>query len=447
VVAIVALASALALTLMWRLSPTRDAGLRESVLPVSRANGDSAVAVARAMGQLLVREADAGMWPVVSMTFPRVPSAGVRGVLSAARVAGMPVRWRDSTGMRELVLDVSALPLARPASMVVAHAQMRPSADSMALVIRDDGGVLDSASLNARSLRLRAVRLQGRVHADVMRRGTRVARASAAVPAVPEVRRVLIAARVGWESKFVMAALEETGWNVDGTFAVSPTARVQVGTPAVSDTARYSALIVLDSGVATAREVMRFTGQGGGVLVAGDAMRDPQMLSLMPARVSDDRPAIAGALLTDQPRRGLRAFHLRAAATAAVIEREGTEPVVVAARRGVGRIAVSGFRETWRWRMEGRDESADAHRQWWSDLVGLVAFSTDTVRALHGSRWPGDVAPMADLIARIGAPSVVAAPMTTARAASASRVLWLLVALATVALLTEWTLRRLRGTP
>jgi hypothetical protein len=183
-------------------------------------------------------------------------------------------------------------------------------------------------------------------------------------------------------------------------------------------------------------------------VIAGDALRDVT-LSSVGGRIAEERAPIAGALLTDEPRRGLAAFHLAAGPTSLTLEREGDDAVVVVARQRVGRVLASGYRGTWHWRMEGRDESADAHRRWWSDLVGVVAFAPapdDSASAAPVSRWPGDAAPIADLVARLGPASAVDT-LPALRATGAWPPLRLLFVVAVVALLVEWALRRLRGAP
>ena len=158
---------------------------------------------------------------------------------------------------------------------------------------------------------------------------------------------------------------------------------------------------------------------------------------------------MAGALLTDLPRRGLSALHLAATRPALTLERDGERPVVLVARRGAGRVLVAGYRATWRWRMEGRDESADDHRRWWDGLVGDVAYAAVTNDASRGEvdrHWPGDAAPVADLVARLGPPSTATSTPADARAGALPSP-WLLFVIALVALLAEWALRRLRGAP
>lgn len=450
---------ALALALIWpfldgmRATPSSDEriGVR-----VGKIKGDSndvaAQSVARDIAARLVVEAAPSSsapverknsWPAIHAHFNVVPSAATRAVLGVANAAGVPVHWSDSAGVR----DIAAAPgaSAAPRATMMLEVQTR-TASSASLVFRDAGGTLDSA--RASSLKLRAAQLRAPVRTEIVRDGQTVASAQIAPPTAVRVRDVLLYARAGWESKFVTAALEESGWVVEGTISISPTSRVRLGAPQAADTSRYSAVVVLDSGLANARTLSRFVAQGGGVVLAGEALRDAALASLSPARVEDDRPAIAGALLTDQPRRGLPAFHLAPIGAAIVMEAEGREPTVLVVRRGIGRVMAVGYRGTWHWRMEGREESADEHRRWWSEIVSAVAYAADTSTLVKRDRtvWPGDAAPVADLIARLGPPTPDSA--IGANASSRAQVpLWLLYLVAAAALLVEWGLRRLRGAP
>ncbi len=451
---VLALMVALLLSLTRSMRPiAATARHRVHLLRIDARNADSAVAVARAVGALVVGNAMAGQsapWPSLTVRLGVIPSLGVRAVLGGAASAGLSIRWWDSTGVRALALDASAVPMPQSLTLIAASvAAMSDSASTYALTVRDAGGVLDSVAGTAVPIRLRAAQLQGPVRALVQRNGETVVTAMVPAPLASAVRRVLFMGQPGWDAKFVVAALEESGWAVDGTLAVSPTARVRIGAPAALDTARYSAVVVLDSGVANARTLRRFVSQGGGAVIAGDAVRDPELASLRPVRMGADRAVVAGALLTDQPRRGLSAYALRAERGAIVLEREGLVAEVVVARRGVGRVLASGYRSTWRWRMEGREESVEAHRRWWNALVSAVAFTPpsaagDTSRAGPVANWPGDAAPLADLIARVGAREVegVVAVETSSRDGLP---LWVLFAVAGAALVTEWALRRFRG--
>ena len=396
---------------------------------------------------------------IVEATFTVVPDGASRSALGAAVDAGVSLAWRDSTHVHAMAFDVTSRKTAQPASMLSASGAMDSTNGAPALVLRDGGGVLDSMAGATPLLQLSATRVQPPIRAQLLRAGVVVATANAPVPAPPRVRSVLLYAQPGWDAKFVGAALEESGWVVEGSLTISPRARVKLGTPTLPDTARYSAVVVLDSGLVSARTLTRFVSQGGGVVIAGDAVRDPTFAPLTSTRIASERPVLAGALLTDQPRRGLSAYRLveraSGSSTAVVLERDGTAALVIAVRRGPGRVLTSGYRATWRWRMEGSDESADDHRRWWNMILGAVAFAPDTstgatVRAPASASTaglPGDAAPKADLIARLGpsVSTVAASPPFTVSSSRALPPLWLLFVIAMLAFLAEWSLRRMRG--
>jgi hypothetical protein len=449
-VGVIALVAALVVAVQRLLTPDGAVVARDRLM-IGAALAEDDAAVTRALAARLVQDgsrAAADPWPVVVADLHTMPTARVRGILGAARAAGMSVRWRDSIGVQDLSLD--ATPVVSPSggtlvSGVVRTIDQQPAA---AFRLRDAGGVLDSTGGDA-PLGVRATALTGPVQADVMRGGVVVATAAVRVPPADTVRRVRVYGQPGWESKFVVAALEEKGWQVDGALAITPKARVRLGEPMPLDTGRYAVAVVLDSGVADVGALRQFLEQGGGVIVAGDAGRDPAVRRAVLdggrlARIDDERPPVAGALLTDTPRLGIAAYHLVPGPSSVVLEREGTEAVVVGGRHGAGRVVVSGYRETWRWRMEGRDESADAHRTWWDALLAAAAFVPSERHTDVRDAWPGDAAPVADLVARLG-------PSTGERAHGEgpplhTRVpLWLLYLVSAVALLLEWAMRRLRG--
>ena len=130
-------------------------------------------------------------------------------------------------------------------------------------------------------------------------------------------------------------------------------------------------------------------------------------------------------------------------------------PLVAARRLGEGRVVISALHDTWRWRMEGRDDGVAAHRTWWLELVESVSGLMPSEARMRpaDARWPGAQAPYADLIARIGSPlrrdSASRPPAAPAgrRAVDSSGVDWRfpLFLLAMAALLVEWSSRRLRG--
>src|SRR6185503_3808548 len=90
----------------------------------------------------------------------------------------------------------------------------------------------------------------------------------------PATQRVFVAGAAGWESKFIIAALEEHGWNVDAHLVVAPQRDVYQGARGTLDPSRYAAVVLADSAAAEAAgDLETFTRRGGGVVLAGDATR------------------------------------------------------------------------------------------------------------------------------------------------------------------------------
>jgi hypothetical protein len=253
------------------------------------------------------------------------------------------------------------------------------------------------------------------------------------------VRPVLVVAQAGWESRFVVTALEESGWTVSARLSVAPGALVRQGRPVRIDTASLSAVVVLDStSTLDGGDVARFVRQGGGVIASGAGTRNPAIRAILPP-VRAGSPGEIGGLLGPEPRSGLSARTFVANAGSVPLERRGGAPVVLGRRVGAGRVIVIGYDDTWRLRMVPTNETApEAHRTWWSSLVGGVAL----VR--REARDPGviDEAPLASTVAALGQP--MGRGDTGPRRAQ-----WpwdaVLATLAVVSMLTEWLSRRLRG--
>lgn len=431
-----------ALVAMMRGPSALDARDTGTLAPGALSDSSGGTAV-RELTAMLARSAGDTARPKLHITLSRIPDAKVRNVLTTARAVGMDVGWSDSTAAVGLAVAASAEIDPQGGNVVRAGGN-----GSQPLLVRDGVGLLDSVGNASAGVVVRGVRLSGEA---IAQQGT--SRATTPVPRAATVRRLLLAARPGWEAKFVTAALEERGWQVDGRLVIARRASVTVGAPAALDTARYAAAIVLDSGVIGADALTRFVRQGGGVILAGEALSAPATASLRPASIVGVRAAVPGALLTAAPRQGLDAFELRPAARAIVLQHEPRglrrEPSVVAWRIGAGRVIASAYRETWRWRMEGTDEGIDEHRKWWSALVSAAAFvPTDSASARASTvatHFPGSAAPYADLVARLGAPSPP--PASRMASPSSASMMWILFVAASIALLTEWALRRLRGAP
>jgi len=356
-----------------------------------------------------------------------VPDHRSRDWLRALRRAGSAVSW-SAAAIAPLGLETIAATEPAGGALVLAAAGRGEGP-----VLSDALGAIDTIDVASGA---GAVRLSDVRGAVTLTSGVQPARASVASAPLP--RRVYVSGAASWESKFVIAALEEAGWQVDASLFVGPGHHVTQGVSAVLDTARHSAAIVLDTLARVAGEVDRFVRQGGGLVIVGDANRGA-LAQLGAWRVGRRQAAPLGTLPGDTLWRGLSRvpFDSVEAAYAIPLELRDGKAIVVARRYYAGRVVGVGYDETWRWRMAGGDDAVAAHRQWWSRLVGSVAMRSP-LAAEHAT----GAAPRADLHASLG-PAVT----TSLRPARIPRPMLanLLGAIAFAALLAEWLLRRARG--
>ena len=130
------------------------------------------------------------------------------------------------------------------------------------VVLRDSIGVIDSIRA-ATGASVEASDLVGRLTARQSSFS-----ASSRLPARSDRRGVIVLGRAGWESRFVLAALGEAGWRVRGRLPVAPGVSVVDASLLPLDTARYDAVIALDSTAADlAPAITRFVAQGGGAVI------------------------------------------------------------------------------------------------------------------------------------------------------------------------------------
>lgn len=383
-----------------------------------------------------------------------VPSAPVRaalGTLARSRVAGI-VTWRDASGARGAAMAVERE--GGPQGGVQVRLSLPDASETIQL--RDAGGVLDSSGVEVmRDVRTRQWRVASTGERLAVQLTGATLRALMASPRGGTPDRVLVVAEPGWESKFVIAALEERGWRVDARLAVTPKAAVTVGTPATPDRSRHVVVVVLDS-VGVPPRLGDFIRGGGGVVFSGDGVRSPFARALMRNIPTGIEPAVPGALLTANPLQGLARW--RVDIRDAVPLQGGTRAdAVQAVRVGAGRVVVSGYRNTWQWRMMGTDQGRTDHARWW-DALARAAVPVVMVPVGPVDPAPGDAAPYADLVAQLGRASAAASSdgitQSAASETPASRgwpvpLHWLpwLVGFALGALLLEWGSRRLRGEP
>ncbi|MEP7380403.1 MAG: hypothetical protein ABI910_01885 [Gemmatimonadota bacterium] len=417
-------------TLIWRAWRPPMSGERPVV---TRSTASIPSALARATRAPLA---------ALDLTIDSLPGPRDRAWARAVAATGTVVRWRRA---RDLRPDVDSLhawaplatalePIADPSGRVRLVALGPPGSS---LAIGDQAGSVDSTKLSRTGTRTLDAMLDGLVTARIPGGVSSSARRDSLV-----VRPVLVLADAGWEGKFIVAALEEAGWRVDARFAVAPQVSVRQGRDVPIDTAHYSAVIAVDASVVPrAASIVRFVRDGGGLIVGGAAASLPSLVGILPARGAAAVSPTLGAVVSEEPRRGLDGVELTLARNGAlVLDRTAGRVRVAAARVGVGRVLVLGYDDTWRWRMEGGADAPRLHRAWWSAMAASVVRAP--LVALEGTP-DVDETPFASLVASLGMPDD--APRAARPPLSSTAWEPVLFALVLGALLTEWTSRRFRG--
>lgn len=252
---------------------------------------------------------------------------------------------------------------------------------------------------------------------------------------------LLIVGRVGWESGMVMGALEERGWAVDASLALSPRGDVMQGNPAASlDIDRYSAVLVFDTvAIKDPARLVRYVRDGGGLIVNARAAASPALAPLRPGRAGRVSDALEPFdTVAADPRRSLALTEIVPGPEAVALEERDGRVAVAARRVERGRVVALGYADTWRWRMAGGEGSPERHRAWWAGLVASVA---------HAERLPlpryatTDEAPLVEMVRQLGEPDVLLEAVATPGSIPRE----LLFALLAAALLLHWLSRRLRG--
>ncbi|MGH7664138.1 MAG: hypothetical protein ACRENI_07580, partial [Gemmatimonadaceae bacterium] len=310
----------------------------------------------------------------VHVRFDSTPDPAVRAWLVALGRAGTAVGW-SGAGIPATAIAVDAIPDPRGRSRIAVAA---PAGTRIA--IADAAGVIDTLrsggavpGVSGNGASLLAPALAGVVSAGVDGQWAR-----AMLPARPLARPVLLLARAGWEGKFVIAALEERGWEVHARMPVAPGAIVRQGMLGVPDTALYAAVVALDStAAAMGAAIVRYVRDGGGLVLAGSSAAVPTLAAIAPGAVGRRVSGAVAAVNDSAPLNSLSFFPVtRLQDDAVPVARRPSSGVVAAARRELsGRVVQVGIDESWRWRMTNSDGAADAHREWWSHVVGAVAFA------------------------------------------------------------------------
>jgi hypothetical protein len=255
--------------------------------------------------------------------------------------------------------------------------------------------------------------------------------------------RVLVLGQVGWESRFIVDALEERGWRVDARLTLAPKTDVVQGVLGAIDTARYAAVVVTDSSaVGDGARLGAYVRSGGGLVLAGAAADMRAIRDVAPGAVGVLVPP--GTIGPADSTVGAAKHHLGLVpivdmhADAVPLESRDAVVAVAARRVGAGRVVQVGYVDTWRWRMSAPRGAGD-HRDWWAGLVSAVAHAPTVTRSPDRT---ADNAPLARLIDVLG--PMTAPPAGPRPLDDPSRRGWLFAAVV-VALLGEWGSRRFRG--
>lgn len=368
----------------------------------------------------------------VDVTLERAPNRSERDWLRALRRAGTPVAWRgDEIPALAVELAPVASPrggmtlwIAAPAGARVAVADAIASIDTVVTTV---GGAKLFAPITADA-----------ITASI---GDHRASTSARDTLIP--RRILVLGRAAWEAKFLIAALEETGWLVDARLAVAPGVEVTQGVSRAPDTARHAVVVVLDAPSATTGAALtRYVRSGGGAILTGTSGNSPSLAAIAVGRGGARIRPSSIAFADDAPRRALAFLAITPRGDAIVLEERDGRVAAAARRADAGRVVQLGYDDTWRWRLAGGPTALEAHRDWWGALVSSVAYRA-TIPLARAAR--DDAAPRARLVDALG-------PSSSPAGASPSRTRWLpspalLFVLVSLLLVAEVTSRRLRGAP
>lgn len=394
----------------------------------------SDVATSRTLRPALARWSTSSEPAEVRVQLDSAPPIAERDWMVALAAAGTRVRWSNG-GIRRLA--VGAEPVADPKGATRVQVAALPGER---VVLSDAGGVLDTLPIR-RPASGATASVPAILRGITARAGRTVA--SAVVADSLTLRRVLVLGRVGWESRFVIDALEERGWLVGVDLRLAPRNDIVQGLVGTIDTARYAAVVALDSSaVGEVARLIAYVRSGGGLVLAGSAVRIGALRPIE-AGVVGAKEAGQSRLTGDSSLAGVRGASdvlpiMEMGGDAVVLERRAGVPVVAARRVGAGRVVEAGYADTWRWRMMAAG-GVRAHNDWWAGVVGSVAYAP-AARRRNLAR--PDPAPLADLTEAFGQPMAVTRADATL---SESRWRAWVFAGIVLALFAEWASRRLRG--
>jgi hypothetical protein len=355
-----------------------------------------------------------------------------RDWLRARADGGRPTFWTGRVPSAAAALDAPRDPNGA--------AQLRVAADTgTVLSVRDSLGMIDSVPLSAPALSLDVGTPLGATTVRVADQSM-----SLRVPTSDTLRTVTVIGRAGWESKFVVAALEEQGWRVSTRLLLRPDTAVTQGYPSLLDVTRTAVVVALDEAAAPfAPRLATYVRGGGGLVLGADAMVSSAFASMRPGAPGTVVEAEVLSVTDSTPRRALSMRPSVRLITDAVALETRRGAIAIAARRfGAGRVVSAGYNDSWRWRMTGPDGAEGQYRRWWSRVVA-AARADATVD--HLPAVEAQAAPRVAMTLALG-PAVAdeARALSSGATPKESRP-WRWALVAGVALLLEWVLRRLRG--
>lgn len=367
----------------------------------------------------------------ITLQLDSLPTPLERDWLRALSAAGTVIRWSGPVTATAIAVQPVVSPNGGLRVVVAAP-------ESAVVMLSDELGAIDSVRTTGAGAFFRIAAATGAIGARTGGTGS-----SATLRDSVTIRRVLVIGAAGWESKFVVAALEEDGWSVDADIRVAPGIGVTQGAITSIDTARYAAVIALDAFASgRAAQINRYVTTGGGLILAGRGAAGDAFASM---RAGESATASNGLNLTvnaEATTRGTLALVPVVALRpdAVPIERRNGAVAAAARRHGAGRVLQHGYLDSWRWRMSGGENSVAEHRRWWTDAVASVAYAPRT--SLAGSEATNP-APLAALVAALGPPS--GTDDTRDGESSLGISPWWLFALLSISIAIELASRRLRG--
>ncbi|MBA2243486.1 MAG: hypothetical protein H0W11_00895 [Gemmatimonadetes bacterium] len=325
---------------------------------------------------------------LVVRTSATAPTAGELEALAAVAartplltaLPAEPTLLRVSPPSRPRVQRAAAIPFrlrAAPGETVVVRLSDETGAvDSLRVVSGEDG-------TGAGAFRVRPTRAGW--HEWSVAHGSRQRTTGAWVGEGEPPRVLVVAGPPGWETRFALRALEESGVEVElvqplgrglqvpGAISTLPTTPVALR--------RFDAVLLLAGASATtaqSRALDEYAARfGGGALEVSSAGSAAEVDG---SRIHWSLPAELAPLPALEIRSAAQPLGELPAAAVAGARGAGGEPLLALEAPGRGRIATLALTETWRWRMEAGQVAE--HREFWRSLVDWLASGVREARVV-----------------------------------------------------------------